>query len=156
MSHHHVKHVPGFGLDVAADRHVLPVGQHHGHLPLGRAGAALFGLRRTHRHRTPHVHMKNTPTYMYTWRCVHLVYMLQYEQTLRMRKSDRLESATTKSAFKCIEIDFQRYWIKKKPTTMDPGSSRTTCCSSDILTNSGPKAYKKKLKSKCEHSSHKM
>lgn len=71
VSHHHVKHVPGFGLDVAADRHVLPVGQHHGHLPLGRTGAALFGLRQAHRHRTPHVHMKNTPTYMYTWRCVH-------------------------------------------------------------------------------------
>lgn len=44
VSHHHVEHVPGFGLDVAADRHVLPVGQHHGHLPLGRTGASLFGL----------------------------------------------------------------------------------------------------------------
>lgn len=128
MSHHHVEHVPGFGLDVAADRHVLPVGQHHGHLPLGRTGAALFGLGRAHRtQNATRAHEEHTHVHVHMAACAYSVHA-SVRTDIQDAKSDSLESETKKSALECIEIDFQTDWIKnkEKPTTMDPGSSRTT------------------------------
>lgn len=59
VSHHHVKHISGPGLNVTANHHILSIRQHYSHLSLRRTRTSFSGLWWVHTNKHTHGHKEH-------------------------------------------------------------------------------------------------
>lgn len=72
VSHHHVKHISGPGLNVTANHHILSIRKHYSHFSLRRTRTSFSGLWWVHTNKHTHTDTKNTFTCRYTIRTVYV------------------------------------------------------------------------------------
>lgn len=120
VSHHHVKHISCFGLNVTANHHKLSVGQHYSHFSLRRTRASLSGLWWTNTNKQTHMDIEKT-TNMLLHKYTNTVHA-----TIQTDTSERKQEKTSPNSVKEQQFTFQEEMnINHEFTTIDPGSSRT-------------------------------
>lgn len=72
VSHHHVKHISGPGLNVTANHHILSIRKHYSHFSLRRTRTSFSGLCWVHTNKHTHTDTKNTFTCRYTIQTVYV------------------------------------------------------------------------------------
>lgn len=72
VSHHHVKHISGSGLNVTANNHILSIRKHYSDFSLRRTRTSFSGLCWVHTNKHTHMDTKNTFTCRYTIQTVYV------------------------------------------------------------------------------------